>query len=114
MRLGELVWPDNLELQDDAKLSLRHSVCLNDDCYIFLLPHDKADIVIETSFLLDFWLLVAHLGSQCFASSGVWSGSLLCIISCNVYRAPCCLQGAAFAPVNPAFSLAFHSGQLLL
>jgi len=47
MRLGELVWPDQLELQDYAKLSQRHSVCLGDGYFSFLLPRDKADIRFE-------------------------------------------------------------------
>ncbi|KAG1769361.1 hypothetical protein EDD22DRAFT_754753, partial [Suillus occidentalis] len=52
MRLGELVWPDNLELQDYAKLTLRHSVRLDNDCYVFLLPRDKADVHFEGNEVL--------------------------------------------------------------
>lgn len=52
MRLGELVWPDQVELRDYAKLSLRHSVHLNADYFSFLLPRDKADIHFEGNEVL--------------------------------------------------------------
>ncbi|KAG2738749.1 hypothetical protein P692DRAFT_201675228, partial [Suillus brevipes Sb2] len=52
MRLGELVWPDVLELQDYAKLSLRHSVHVDEHHFSFLLPWDKADIHFEGNQVL--------------------------------------------------------------
>lgn len=52
MRLGELVWPDQIELQDYAKLSLRHSVRVDANFYSFLLPRDKADIHFEGNQVL--------------------------------------------------------------
>ncbi|KAG1893222.1 uncharacterized protein F5891DRAFT_918980, partial [Suillus fuscotomentosus] len=52
MRLGELVWPDQLDLQDYAKLSQHHSVCLDTDHFSFLLPHDKANIRFEGNQVL--------------------------------------------------------------
>jgi hypothetical protein len=52
MRLGELVWPDVRELQDYAKLSLRHSVHIDATHYSFLLPRDKADIHFEGNQVL--------------------------------------------------------------
>ncbi|KAG2147612.1 hypothetical protein DEU56DRAFT_720041, partial [Suillus clintonianus] len=52
MRLGELVWPDQLDLQDYSKLSLRHSVRVDMDYYSFLLPRDKMDIHFEGNQVL--------------------------------------------------------------
>ncbi|KAG1799971.1 hypothetical protein EV424DRAFT_1274656, partial [Suillus variegatus] len=47
MRVGELVWPDQLDLQDYSKLSL-----LDVDYYSFLLLRDKADIHFEGNQVL--------------------------------------------------------------
>ncbi|KIK45151.1 hypothetical protein CY34DRAFT_50098, partial [Suillus luteus UH-Slu-Lm8-n1] len=52
MRLGELVWPDQLDLQDYSKLSLHHSVRVDTDFYSFLLPRDKADFHFEGNQVL--------------------------------------------------------------
>jgi hypothetical protein len=52
MRLGELVWPDVHELQDYAKLSLRHAVHVDEHHFSFLLPRDKADIHFEGNQVL--------------------------------------------------------------
>ncbi|CAL1712292.1 unnamed protein product [Somion occarium] len=52
MRLGELVWPDNVNLREFRKLSLRHSVTITDDSCSFLLPANKSDPFFEGNCIL--------------------------------------------------------------
>lgn len=47
MRLGELVVPDNTQLQDSRKISLRHLVQWHTDGHSVFLPHYKADPFFE-------------------------------------------------------------------
>lgn len=42
-RLGELVWPDDVDLQSWRKVIMRSSVSLRDDAYGYTLPGHKAD-----------------------------------------------------------------------
>ncbi|KAF7976057.1 hypothetical protein HWV62_9029 [Athelia sp. TMB] len=49
MRLGELVWPDNVELQDVRKVTMRSTVQMlpNNEGFSFFLPSHKADHFFE-------------------------------------------------------------------
>lgn len=47
LRLGELVWPDNPELQSYRKLSMRASVKVDAGMFEYLLPTHKADPFFE-------------------------------------------------------------------
>jgi hypothetical protein len=60
LRLGELVWPDKVELQDYRKVILRNSVELLPKGFAFLLPGHKADrffegnrIILQQNLTLD-------------------------------------------------------------
>ncbi|KIJ53418.1 hypothetical protein M422DRAFT_155244 [Sphaerobolus stellatus SS14] len=46
-RLGELVWPDNHQLQSYANVSMRHSVRFEEDHYSYHLPSHKSDKISE-------------------------------------------------------------------
>jgi hypothetical protein len=52
LRLGELTWPDKRSLQDYRKITLRHSVIVNDNNYSFFLPFHKADHLFEGNHIL--------------------------------------------------------------
>jgi hypothetical protein len=52
MRLGELVWPDKLRLQDYRKVILRQSVTFLPSGFSFFLPGHKADRVFEGNRLI--------------------------------------------------------------
>ncbi|KAI9063204.1 hypothetical protein FKP32DRAFT_1611990 [Trametes sanguinea] len=47
LRLGELVWPDNHDLQSYRKIIMRASVLVSHDQYEFTLPSHKADPFFE-------------------------------------------------------------------
>lgn len=47
LRLGELVWPDNVSLQTFSKLTLRTSVVMCNTYHSFLLPRHKSDTQFE-------------------------------------------------------------------
>lgn len=52
MRLGELVWPDTMNLRDFRKLSLRHLTLCDKDEFSFLLPAHKSDPFFDGSQIL--------------------------------------------------------------
>ncbi|KAI0827378.1 hypothetical protein BC628DRAFT_1303121, partial [Trametes gibbosa] len=52
LRLGELVWPDNPELQSYRKISMRLSVKLDTNTFEYLLPAHKADAFFEGNRVL--------------------------------------------------------------
>ena len=52
MRLGELTWPDNKNLQDYRKVTMRSSVQTNSTSFEFLLPGHKADRFFEGSRII--------------------------------------------------------------
>ncbi|KAI0832408.1 hypothetical protein BC628DRAFT_312267 [Trametes gibbosa] len=52
LRLGELVWPDNVALQTYRKLTMRATVKLTDGAFEFLLPAHKADAFFEGNHIL--------------------------------------------------------------
>ncbi|KAF7984093.1 hypothetical protein HWV62_17670 [Athelia sp. TMB] len=52
MRLGELVWPDRVELQDPRKLSMCHSVEILPNGISFFLPGHKADRFLEGNHII--------------------------------------------------------------
>ncbi|TDL28529.1 hypothetical protein BD410DRAFT_682895, partial [Rickenella mellea] len=43
LRLGELTWPNNPDLQSYRKVTMRHTVFIDDQYYGFTLPYHKAD-----------------------------------------------------------------------
>lgn len=43
LRLGELVWPDNRDLQDYRKVIMRNKLSLHETSFEFLLPSHKGD-----------------------------------------------------------------------
>ncbi|OJT14744.1 hypothetical protein TRAPUB_8692 [Trametes pubescens] len=47
LRLGELVWPDNTELQTYRKLSMRATIKVDANMFEYLLPAHKADLFFE-------------------------------------------------------------------
>ena len=47
LRLGELVWPDRVDLRSYRKLSIRNSVQWHDNTYSFHLPNSKTDCIFE-------------------------------------------------------------------
>ena len=47
IRLGELVWPDSVKLQDPQKVTMRHTVEMLPNGFSFLLPAHKADRLFE-------------------------------------------------------------------
>ena len=51
-RLGELVWPDKIELQNRQKLALRTSVSWPENSYSFILPCNKTDPFFEGNRLV--------------------------------------------------------------
>lgn len=52
LRLGEMTWPDRRELQSYRKVTMRHSVQIDNDTYSFFLPTHKADTTFEGSRIL--------------------------------------------------------------
>ncbi|KAJ8475333.1 hypothetical protein ONZ51_g6619 [Trametes cubensis] len=52
LRLGELVWPDRVELRTVRKLSMRASAKVNDNTYEYTLPAHKADPFFEGNHVL--------------------------------------------------------------
>lgn len=60
MRLGELVWPDQVKLRDYRKVICRNTVQLNQGSFEFFLPGHKADrffegniVIIQSTHTLD-------------------------------------------------------------
>ena len=47
LRLGELVWPDRVDLRSYRKLSMWNSVQWHDNAYSFWLPNSKTDRIFE-------------------------------------------------------------------
>ncbi|KIJ38675.1 hypothetical protein M422DRAFT_97289, partial [Sphaerobolus stellatus SS14] len=47
LRLGELTWPDKIELQDYRKVTMRHTASISDAAFQFILPTHKADRLFE-------------------------------------------------------------------
>ncbi|KAI0820343.1 hypothetical protein BC628DRAFT_1279279, partial [Trametes gibbosa] len=52
LRLGELVWPDNADLQTYRKLTMRATVKLDANTFEYLLPAHKADAFFEGNRVL--------------------------------------------------------------
>ncbi|KAI0350282.1 hypothetical protein OH77DRAFT_1524983 [Trametes cingulata] len=52
LRLGELVWPDQCELQSYRKLTMRNTVVLHPDRFEYTLPTHKADPFFEGSKII--------------------------------------------------------------
>ncbi|KAH9897713.1 hypothetical protein C8Q73DRAFT_682283 [Cubamyces lactineus] len=52
LQLGELVWPDRVELQTVRKLSMRATVKVNENGYEYSLPAHKADPFFEGNRVL--------------------------------------------------------------
>jgi hypothetical protein len=52
LRLGELVWPDKLALQDYRKVVLRHTVNIHPSAFTFHLPGHKADKFFEGNLVM--------------------------------------------------------------
>ncbi|KAI0829214.1 hypothetical protein BC628DRAFT_1286903, partial [Trametes gibbosa] len=50
--LGELVWPDNLELQTYRKLSMHETVRIDADSFEYLLSTHKADVFFKGNHIL--------------------------------------------------------------
>lgn len=73
MRSGELAWSDKVALQNERKISPRHSVRITDTAYEFLLTGHKGDrffkgsriVVQKLDAVEDLWApFVAHLDSR--------------------------------------------------
>lgn len=52
MRSGELAWPYKVALQNERKISPRHSVRVTDTTYEFLLPGHKGDRFFQGSRII--------------------------------------------------------------
>lgn len=64
LRLGELVWPDNIDLQSYRAVSLRYTVSLGPDRYTYTLPSHKADPFSHGSTVL---VAPPHQGPDAYA-----------------------------------------------
>jgi hypothetical protein len=64
MRLGELTWPDRLDLRDYRKVSMRHTVSFHTDALSFWLPGHKADHFFEGNRLILRKSLPSHAYSH--------------------------------------------------
>jgi len=64
MRLGELMWPDQLDLRHYRKVSMHHTVSFHTDALSFWLPGHKADQFFEGNRLIVHKSLPSHAYSH--------------------------------------------------